>query len=715
MSQPQTVEAARARIQRLVDEIAAISKSDMRSEEYYQQFLNRAVAACDGKGGAIWLVGARASDGKGEFQLAAAVELESSLFQTDEQQRGLLLRALGEVVQTKKPLVVSADAPPAQAQPGSLQAQLSQMATSQPSQSQNRTPYPYVHVPLFLKDQVLGVLQIWLQPYVTRDNYAEFATFFTQLAGHAEQHFQSRRMGNMVLENQRLQHLLKFVSDVTGSLDPQEVARITTNYTRDLLGCERCAVLRRTAGSWSMLSISGQEVVEKRGAMVKGITAFVEAHTPTEPIPFTAEGATAPELRPHVIALGKKELLALNDGTGNQPSEERALVLRPHGPTPVVDAEYFDLGQVASTLIVQLLDGDKRVVGVLLAESTNEGFFEAPLTSKEPPASHRLAEWIGNNTGRALRAALDHHELPMLFATRRLRDLKRKLTGTERARHLFRTIFLLALLGGILFFPWMEEIESDCTLVPEKRIKIVPEVAGRVEKVFVREGTLVKKGDKLAKLETSALDAELKSAGEELLAAIAEVDKFRGTNDPASERIAQTKVRAYQQKVERLKQDIASATLVAPMDGIMLTKDIELTEGVFLNAGTDFAVLGSTDKWDLHVHIHEREVGKLEKLLDEKKQVDVRFILYSQNMAELSGPIASREQLSQVAYPHQRENAIQENAFILTLIDVQAPDQIRRGFRPDLTGRASIQLQRTPVILMWGRKIVSWFRLKWVW
>ena len=75
MSQTQTVEAARARIQRLVEEIATLSKGEMRSEEYYQQFLSRAVAACDGRGGAIWLVGNRTADGKSEFQLAAAVEL----------------------------------------------------------------------------------------------------------------------------------------------------------------------------------------------------------------------------------------------------------------------------------------------------------------------------------------------------------------------------------------------------------------------------------------------------------------------------------------------------------------------------------------------------------------------------------------------------------------------------------------------------------------
>ena len=42
MSQDQTIEAARSRIQRLVEEIAALSRKEMRSEEYFAQFLGRA-------------------------------------------------------------------------------------------------------------------------------------------------------------------------------------------------------------------------------------------------------------------------------------------------------------------------------------------------------------------------------------------------------------------------------------------------------------------------------------------------------------------------------------------------------------------------------------------------------------------------------------------------------------------------------------------------
>ena len=57
MAQEQTIEAARNRIQRLVEEIAALSKKEMRSEEFFEQFLTRVVQATDAKGGAIWLVG----------------------------------------------------------------------------------------------------------------------------------------------------------------------------------------------------------------------------------------------------------------------------------------------------------------------------------------------------------------------------------------------------------------------------------------------------------------------------------------------------------------------------------------------------------------------------------------------------------------------------------------------------------------------------------
>jgi hypothetical protein len=720
MSQQQSIEAARARIQRLVDEITALAKSEMRSEEFYAQFIQRAVAACDGKGGAIWLVGQKSADGKNELQLAAEVELASSLFQTDEQQRGVLLRAVSEVVQTKKPLVLSADskAPAAAGAPGSLQAQLSQIsgqAAPQPQQpSPNRTPYPFVHVPLFLKDQVLGVLQVWLQAYVTRDNYAEFATFMAQLAAHVETHLQSRQVGNLVVESQRLQHLLKFSTDLAGSLDPLEVCRLTSNYSRDLIGSERCAVVRLRGSGWEMMAISGQEVVERRSTMVKTMTAFVDAHTPREPMPAPAQEGQAPQLSPWVIALSRKELLALAE-PGTVPAPERALIVHPRGSTQVADVAYFENSQVASVLIIQILDADKKVIGALLAESTAEAAFDVPAGAKQLPPSHRLGEWLATTTGKAMQGAMDYHDLPALFVTRRLRQVKRALTGTERAWNRFKLILWAVFIGGLLLFPWMEEVESDCTLVPRQRMKVVPEVSGRVERVLVREGDRVKAGQELGKIDTRQLESELENVRKQKLSASLEAQRERGNGREAEAQIAEKRSEAYGIQEAKLVGDIAAAVLRSPIDGVVMTKDIELMQGVFLQGGTDFAIVGSTNEWDVLVHLNEKQIGKVESLHASMGDVPVHFILYSHNTHELSAQFKERGQLSQLAYPHERESAVKENAFILTLPKVEMPAEIRSVLRPDLTGRASIKLGRKPLALIWAKSISQWFRLKWVW
>ena len=158
------------------------------------------------------------------------------------------------------------------------------------------------------------------------------STFLTSLATHVEQHLQSRRLGNLVVETQRLQHVLKFTSDLAGSLDPLEVARLSSNYGRDLIGCERCSVLLLEGDRWRVMSISGQEVVEKKSAMVKAMSAFVGAHA-------------APEL----VLLSKKELIARAEApNGSENGGELTVAIR---RTDEIDLAYFQLAHVVSAAV----------------------------------------------------------------------------------------------------------------------------------------------------------------------------------------------------------------------------------------------------------------------------------------------------------------------------------------------------------------------------
>jgi multidrug efflux pump subunit AcrA (membrane-fusion protein) len=697
MSQDQTIDAARLRIQRLVDEIAQLSKKELRSEEYFSEFIVRVVQACDAKGGAVWLVQQRGGEGKSSFELAAQVDFESSLFQSDEAQRAVILRMLTDTAVNKQPYVLPPAHQAAQAAPGSIEAQLAAIAPQPTPQSPNRTPYPFLHVPLFLKEQVLGVLQIWMQPYVVPGHYQEFATFLTQLATHVEQHLQGRRLGNLVVEVNRLQHVLKFANDLAGTLDAQEAARLGANYGRDLIGCERCSVLSWRGGRWQVLAISGQEVVEKKSSMVKAMAAFVGAHA-----------------QPEMVLLSKKELLARAEAPANGElppaveGEAEALVVR---RTDEIDLAYFELSHVISAAVAPMLNADKELVGALFAESTAEGFFDPAAGSKELAQSRRLTEFLATHLGRVIVAAQDYQSLPFLAATRRMRDAHSAVTGPHRRRVLLRLAAVAAIIVAILLYPKLDTIEGNCGLQPMQRSVVVPEVPGRVEKVFVREGSTVKKGDPIAQLDKFRIETELSKLAQDKLRLENEAKRLSGQGDEASAQVALNEARSADEQEKLLRADLEATTLRAPIDGRVLTKDIELHTGEFIQAGTPFAEVAGLDRWEVQAEIPEKQIGSLEKRFaaDAKSAIDLSFILYSQSAHTFRTRIERHDQVSAVAYPREKENV-----FIVTVQDVPVPDEIKAALRPGLTGRAKVELGRKPLIAIWATKIANWARLRWI-
>lgn len=699
MSQEQSIDAARVRIQRLVDEIATLSKKELRSEEYFGEFIVRVVQACDAKGGAVWLVGQRNAEGKAAFELAAQVEFESSLFQGDEVQRAVILKMLTDTVTSKKPHVLPPSHQQPQAEPGSLEAQLAALQPQTP-QSANRTPYPFLHVPLFLKEQVLGVLQVWMQPYVVPAHYQEFATFLTSLATHVEQHLQGRRLGNLVVEVNRLQHVLKFTSDLAGTLDPLEAARLGANYGRDLVACERCSVLSFRGGRWQVLSISGQEVVEKKSSMVKAMAAFVEAHA-----------------QPTTVLLSKKELLAraeaatVGDGELPPTSEdgEKALAVR---RTDEIDLAYFELSHVVSAAVAPMLNEEKEVVGALFAESTTEGFFEPPPGGKELAPGHRLAEFLAAHLGKVIIAAQDYQSLPFLKVTRRMRDAHLAVTGPHRRRVLLKLGIIAAIIVAILLYPKMDTLDGNCGLQPMQRAAVVPEVPGRVEKVFVREGTVVKKGDPIAQLDKFRIETELSKLGQERLRLENESKRLSGQGDEASAQVAALEARAAEEQEKLLRADLEATTLRAPIDGRVLTKDLELRTGEFIQPGSPFAELASFDQWEVQAEIPEKQMGKLQKRFgtaENPQPVGLSFILYSQSAQTFRTELTRLDQISAVAYPREHENV-----FIVTAKNIAVPEQVKPVLRPGLTGRAKIELGRRPLVAIWLGRIWDWARLKWI-
>jgi hypothetical protein len=678
-----TIEAARTRIQRLVEQIAALSKAEISSEEFFGKFLERVISATDAKGGAVWLVGSRAQDNKSEFQLCAHVDFASSLFGSDETQRTAILKILTDVVRGQDAIILS----PTHANAADV---------SPPGDgSVNRTPYPFLHVPLHLNGQGIGVLQIWLQPYVQAKNYTEFVTFLNTLTPYVEQHLQSRRLSNLVLETQRLQHLLRFTTDLAGSLDSLEVARLTANYGRDLAGCERTSVLLREGEKWKVLAISGQETVEPKSSMVKAMAAFVEAHV-------------AQETR----ILDKKELLERAEANKPgavapaAPSTSSALSA-PSTRTDDIDILYFQLSHVISAVVCPMLDADKEISGAIFCESTFEGYFDSAGGKSEVLPARRVTEWVANFSGRTLAAARDYQTLPFLPVSQRVRGTRLLLTGKKRNRILFKTAVFAAILLGILLWPARRHVDGDCAIQALRRAIVVPEISARVETVLVHEGDHVRKDQELARLDTRRLKLDLDGTEQEKLRYTAEADRVRAAGDEAGAQVAMLEVKVLDQQAKKLQADIDSATLRSPIDGIVMTKDLELRAGEVLQQGAPFAEIDDPASWQLHAEINERDIAAVEQAFQEKGPLDLTYILYSQSAHVLHARIDSRQQISASAYPREKDNV-----FLVTLDNLSIPPDILKDIRPGLTGRAKLELGRQPLLLTIARKFYRWCQFR---
>ena len=346
----------------------------------------------------------------------------------------------------------------------------------------NKTPYAFLHVPLHLNGQAIGVLQVWLQPYVQAKNFAEFVTFLNTLTPYVEQHLQSRRLSNLVLETQRLQHLLRLQRTWPVRSTTLEVARLTANYGRDLAGCERTSVLIKEGGhlEGARHLRPGNRRAEERDGQGNGRLRGGPCRGRRPASSTRRSCSTAPRRR-----------------------KARSPALLPRSPsarTDEIDILYFQLSHVVSAVICPMLDSDKEITGAIFCESTFEGYFDSAGGKSEVLPARRVTEWVATYSGRTLAAARDYQTLPFLPVSQRVRGTRLLLTGKKRNRFLLKVGVFAALPSWVSFSTRPAATSMGIASIQAlNRAIVVPEISARIETVLVHEGDHVTKGQELAR------------------------------------------------------------------------------------------------------------------------------------------------------------------------------------------------------------------------
>lgn len=164
--------------------------------------------------------------------------------------------------------------------------------------------------------------------------------------------------------------------------------------------------------------------------------------------------------------------------------------------------------------------------------------------------------------------------------------------------------------------PISEKIYAIGSLLPDEEVNLTFESSGKLIHIYFKEGTMVKKGDLLAKINDSPLQAQLQKLNSQL--PLAENRVFRQKTLLEKDAVSQE---AYEQvtseldqlraDIELVKSQIAQTELRAPFDGYIGLRQV--SEGSYVSPSTIISRLTKISPMKIDFSVPERYAFQIEK------------------------------------------------------------------------------------------------------
>ena len=159
-----------------------------------------------------------------------------------------------------------------------------------------------------------------------------------------------------------------------------------------------------------------------------------------------------------------------------------------------------------------------------------------------------------------------------------------------------------------------ELINQSGTLRPDEEVDLTFETSGKIVQINFTEGTRVKKGDLLAKVNDKPLQAQLEKLEAELKMTEAKEYRQRSLLDKdaisqESYDQVQTDVQTINADINLIKANISQTELRAPFDGIVGLRYV--SEGSFANASTKIAKLIKISPIKIEFSISEKYASEI--------------------------------------------------------------------------------------------------------
>ncbi|MCP5525060.1 MAG: efflux RND transporter periplasmic adaptor subunit [Verrucomicrobiales bacterium] len=180
----------------------------------------------------------------------------------------------------------------------------------------------------------------------------------------------------------------------------------------------------------------------------------------------------------------------------------------------------------------------------------------------------------------------------------------------------------------------VQSVTANGSLVPVRLVEVGSQISGVITELKADFNSRVKEGDIIAQIdpatyERAVLQAEAELANAEAARELSrlEYDRsrelFEGSliskaeNDQARVNLLQAEatVKTRQANVERAKVDLSRTTIYAPMDGIIISRQVESgqTVAASMNAPTLFVLANDLTKMRIEAAVSEADIGGVEE------------------------------------------------------------------------------------------------------
>jgi HlyD family secretion protein len=198
-------------------------------------------------------------------------------------------------------------------------------------------------------------------------------------------------------------------------------------------------------------------------------------------------------------------------------------------------------------------------------------------------------------------------------------------------------------------------VSSTGTLSAVTTVQVGTQVSGRIAKIYSDFNQTVKKGQLLAMLDTSSLlmaVSEAESSYEKARAQLKQnkqdldrmqylfKESIKTKNDleqaQVNYELGQATLKSAQSSLERSRINLSYASIYAPIDGIVITRNIDVgqTVAASFSSPTLFLIANDLSKMQILANVDESDIGQI------KEGQEVRFTVQAQSHRTFTGQVS---------------------------------------------------------------------------